>query len=59
MNIVLRMAVKAMNTGAVAFRKQMGLGCQPMLHVVAWSRTLVHIIETGKLNEVQYISTYC
>ena len=36
-----------MNAGEFAFREQLRLGRQPMLHFVPLLRTLVHITEVG------------
>jgi len=41
----LRLIVKPMSAGAVAFRDQFRLRRQPMLHFVPRLRTLVHITE--------------
>ena len=46
-NFVLRLVVKPMNPGEVAFRDQFRLGLQPVLHIVPGQRTLVHITEVG------------
>ena len=35
------------NPGQIAFRKQLRLGCQPMLDIVSRQRTLIHISEIG------------
>jgi len=37
--------MKTKNPGEVAFRQQLGLGLQPVLHIMAGLRTLVHITE--------------
>ena len=39
--------VKTVHAGAVALGDQFRLGGQPMLHLVALARTLVHISEVG------------
>ena len=37
--------MKTMNPGEVALGEQMGLGVQPVLHIVPGQGTLVHIAE--------------
>lgn len=36
-----------MNPGGVAFRDQLRLGGQPILHILSRERTLIEIIEVG------------
>jgi hypothetical protein len=43
----LRFVVKSMCAGAIAFRDQLRLGIQPVLHMLALRRTLVHIAKIG------------
>ena len=45
--IVLSAVMKAVNPGKIAFRQQLLLGFQPVLHIVPGLRALVHIIEVG------------
>ena len=42
---ILRPVMEAVNPGEVAFREQLGLGLQPVLHIVPGLRALVHITE--------------
>ncbi len=44
-HLFLRPIVKPMRTGAFSFLEQLCLSRQPMLDIVAWQRTLVHISE--------------
>jgi len=39
--------MKPMHPGELAFREQLGLGLQPMLHFMPGQRTLVDITEVG------------
>ena len=39
--------MKTVNPGKLAFREQLRLGLQPVLHIVPGERTLVHITEVG------------
>jgi len=39
--------MKTVNPGEFAFREQLRLGLQPVLHIVSGPRTLVHITEVG------------
>ena len=41
----LRLVMKSVDAGPVAFFEQLRLGLQPMLHVVSRARTLVHVTE--------------
>lgn len=44
---ILCPVVITVNPGQIAFREQLRLGCQPMLDIVSWQRTLIHIGEIG------------
>ena len=37
--------METVNPGEIPFREQIGLGLQPVLHIVSGQRTLVHITE--------------
>jgi len=39
--------MKTMSPGEIAFREQLRLSLQPVLHIMPGQRTLVHISEVG------------
>ena len=43
--LIMRVVMKTVDPGEIAFRKQLRLGLQPMLHMVPVQRTLAQITE--------------